>query len=310
MAGVSAARHLLDAGFQPVLFDKGRRPGGRMATRTIGEARFDHGTQHFSVRSKDFADVIARLEPGVVRRCFHSQSVTTPGRGVEPRHVGGAGMRSIVETLAEGLDVRLSSKITRLRLRPDGVELQTDNGFVANATTAVVTPPLPQTLELLSNSNIDLPRTIDETLSEVEYEACLAVMARLDGPGGLESGHASFHEGPIAWIGDNHHKGISGVPAVTIHSTGEYAEANLESDTASWTLELAEAAADVMGAKVLEATPHRWRLSRPVATLDIGAMRAWPGSPIVLAGEAFYGARVEGAFLSGKEAARLIVETH
>ena len=34
------------------LEEPGRRaPGGRMATRTVGDARFDHGAQHFSVRS-------------------------------------------------------------------------------------------------------------------------------------------------------------------------------------------------------------------------------------------------------------------
>ena len=47
MAGLSAARALVDAGRSVVVFDKGRGIGGRMATRRLGAAVFDHGAQYF-----------------------------------------------------------------------------------------------------------------------------------------------------------------------------------------------------------------------------------------------------------------------
>ena len=52
MAGLSCATRLAALGHEVALFDKGRGPGGRMATRRV-EAdgtllRFDHGAQYFT----------------------------------------------------------------------------------------------------------------------------------------------------------------------------------------------------------------------------------------------------------------------
>jgi renalase len=49
LTGLSAARHALERGWAPLLVDKGTGPGGRLATRWIGEreARFDTGAQFF-----------------------------------------------------------------------------------------------------------------------------------------------------------------------------------------------------------------------------------------------------------------------
>ena len=54
MAGVVAARELTRNGDDVVVMDKGRSPGGRMATRRDGDARFDHGAQFFTVRDELF----------------------------------------------------------------------------------------------------------------------------------------------------------------------------------------------------------------------------------------------------------------
>ena len=51
LAGLMAGRTLAAAGHELVLVDKGRSPGGRLATRRIGAAALDHGAQFFTVRS-------------------------------------------------------------------------------------------------------------------------------------------------------------------------------------------------------------------------------------------------------------------
>ena len=61
MAGLTAARRLADAGHDVVVLDKGRRPGGRMATDDlVGGARADKGAQFFTVRSSGLADAVDR----------------------------------------------------------------------------------------------------------------------------------------------------------------------------------------------------------------------------------------------------------
>jgi len=145
-------------------------------------------------------------------------------------------------------------------------------------------------------------------LEAVVYDPCLSVMARLDGPAGLPQGHLALGNGPIAWIADNQHKGTSPVPAVTIHSTAAFAGARLDDDPTVWTTELVEAAFDHLGASVVEAAGHCWRFAMPRSTLDEGWTEAESDVPLLLAGEVFAGARVEGAFLSGLAAGRELAE--
>jgi predicted NAD/FAD-dependent oxidoreductase len=68
LAGLIAGRAIAEAGHDVVLWDKGRSPGGRLATRRIGDARLDHGAQFFTVRTDEFARHVAAWEAdGIVR---------------------------------------------------------------------------------------------------------------------------------------------------------------------------------------------------------------------------------------------------
>lgn len=309
MTGVAAALELARSGVSAVLLDKGRRPGGRMATRSVGGVRFDHGAQHFSIRGAEFTRVARPLLQGdVIVEWFRSHSRTKPGRGIEARYSGAAGMRSIVEAMAAELTVHTSVVVTRLAGVGNGLAAQTEGGDSISGDAAIVTAPLPQSLRLLTASTIGLSAGALVPLEAVEYESCLALMATLDGAAGLEDGHASPDHPTIAWIGDNHHKGVSPTPAVTIHSTPRFAAENLEADPAQWVSVLERDADDFLASAVVGATPHRWRYSRPTTTLGTGAALVAAAPPVVVAGEAFVSARVEGAFLSGVEAARTVLE--
>ena len=57
-AGLIAARTLVDAGAAVSVFDKGRRPGGRLNTREHGSYQFDHGAQFFTVRDQRISPML------------------------------------------------------------------------------------------------------------------------------------------------------------------------------------------------------------------------------------------------------------
>ena len=66
LSGLMAAQSLQAQGHKVLVVDKGRSPGGRLATRRIGTATLDHGAQFFTVRSEEFAKhVDAWLQQGV-----------------------------------------------------------------------------------------------------------------------------------------------------------------------------------------------------------------------------------------------------
>ena len=68
ISGLVAADELRAAGAHVSVVDKGRSPGGRLATRRIGAATLDHGAQFFTVRTPAFQHrVDAWIERGLVR---------------------------------------------------------------------------------------------------------------------------------------------------------------------------------------------------------------------------------------------------
>jgi len=306
MSGLSAGRALAVEDIDVTLVDKGRAVGGRMATRRIGAATFDHGAQHVSARTDVFAREIHDLvERGTAGVWLRTQSVTHPERGVEDRYVGVGGMRRIPEALAEGLRVVTGAVVDRLEINGSGVTAFAGGAAVASADAAVLTPPAPQILDLLRRSGVPLG-TIGAELANVAYNATLAVMAVLDAPAELPDGHRAFAEGPVAWIADNQQKGVSAVPALTLHSSAAFAAKYLESESSRWAGQLLAAARPHYAGNVIEVRPHRWRYAEPRSTREDGAWLLQAPAPVVLAGELFSGARVEGAYTSGQTAAGLV----
>lgn len=307
MAGIMAARIAHEAGLEVTVLDKGRAPGGRMATRRIDGARFDHGAQHFSVRSDSFRSLVDDLaREGIVREWFRSGSLTRPERGVEARHAGVEGMRGIVTHLAAGLDVRTGITVERLRYERGRVSVNAA-GLTVAGRSVVLTPPVPQCVRLLDVSAIEPNEQLVGALRAVTYDACLAVMAVLDRPSGLPDGHRAVNGEIVAWIADNQHKGISAEPAVTIHGAPAFSETHLDAAPARWVADLVAAAGELVAPRVIGATGHRWRYAQPRMTLDSGCAVIEGPAPIVLAGEVFAGARIEGAFQSGSAAGAEVV---
>jgi predicted NAD/FAD-dependent oxidoreductase len=307
MSGLSAARRLVAGGFHVTVLDKGRAVGGRMATRRFGGAAVDHGAQHISVRNEGFAAVMGRLVAGGVARVWlRTPSVTRPERGVEPRYAGIGGIRRIPEALAEDLDIVTGTRVERLVIDSGRVSAVTAGGMRATADAVVLTAPIPQALNLLRASN--LSAAVPDDLASIGYDATLAVMAILDEDPCLPDGHLALDTGPVAWIADNRHKGASHLPALTIHSSPSFAADRLDDDPGLWMDRLLESARPHHRGSVVEAISHRWRYAAPQQARDDGAVALDTPVPVILAGEAFSGARVEGAFTSGLAAARLVEE--
>ncbi len=305
LAGLIAATELAREGVATVVVDKSRAVGGRMSSRTVGPDRFDQGAQHIGTRDAAFGRELAGwVEAGVAREWFRTRGRS--GR-IEPRFVGVGGMRSIPEHLAAGLGVRTGVTVGAVKRSPGGIVAEIDGGATIAARGVILTPPLPQLLALVDAGGLALPTGLRSRLAAVSYDACLAVMAELDGPSGLPDGHASFDEGPVAWLGDNQDKGTSATSTLTIHSSADFAAEHLEADPDEWTPRLCAAAAAHLEATIVAARGHRWRYAEPQTTFDDGAVAVPGDAPVVLAGEVFAGAKVEGAFLSGRAAAELVL---
>lgn len=295
MAGLAAARRLRESGWRVLLVDKGRGVGGRMATRRIGAARFDHGAQYFTTREPQFAALAATLEEaGFIRRWFEVEG--------EARFAGAQGMSSIAKELASGLEVRTGTRIESIERSGDGWTAQTDAGEHLFAGRLIVTAPVEQALALAAPW---LSESSREILREVDYDPCFALMAVLEGPSGLPApGFLRPAEGPVAWVADNFAKGVSPeAHCVTIHANAEFTRSRYDAPPGEVASELLAWARPKLASPIQEWQLHRWRYSL-VKRCAPAPFLLEPGRPpLVLAGDGFLGPRVEAAFLSGLAAA-------
>jgi len=306
LAGLSAADELATAGFKTLLIDKGRVPGGRLASKSIGGANFDYGAQFFTTRSERFkASASQWIEAGLVKPWFHGSTVHKDGH---PRYRGVPSMNAIAKALAKDKNLLLSTRVEVIKVDNKGWQVTTDRQQTFSCRALLLTCPVPQTLALLASSHIALPPALHGRLENIQYDPCIAVLAVLDAPSMLpEPGALMLNDGPIDWIGDNQQKGISEIPAVTLHASATFSADNFNRDRETVGLELIQSARPLIGdANISQFRVHGWKYSKPRTTdrepcLSLHDFCAVP--PLVLAGDAFAGPKFEGAVSSGWAAA-------
>jgi predicted NAD/FAD-dependent oxidoreductase len=304
LAGLLAATDLQASGFHPLVVDKGRGVGGRLASRRIGPATFDHGAQFITARTPRFAALLREWQGlGLVTEWY---------RGTNEEHIYWRGVPSMTagpKHLAKSLNVRLEMKMTALKQESSRWLATFENGETIPASAVLLTAPVPQSLALLAAGGVALEASIREQLERLEYEPCLAVMAVLKGQSNIpQPGFIRFDSGPIGWIADNQAKGISAVSAVTIHATPAYSSEHWEADRQEIGRRLLEFAAPWLGSELAEFQVHAWRYARPRHEPDHRCLVLNQTPALLIAGDAFGGPRVEGAALSGWAAAEALKE--
>ena len=306
MAGLIAAAELQRAGHRVLVLDKGRGVGGRLASRRIDGATFDHGAQFITARDPRFAALLEQCrQTGAAEEWCLGFAGGADGHA---RWRGKPAMSAVAKHLALGLDLHLEMPVVALRRADDCWRAETTTGRTFTTGAVVLTPPVPQSLAMLDAGGIVLAPEMRTRLAAIEYARCLAVMAVLDGPSRIPPpGGLAPADGPIAWIADNQWKGISAEPAVTIHATHAFSLEHWDRDRQESGRALLDAASPWLGAEIKTFQVHGWRYSKPMRVDEEPCVLMSQSPPLVLAGDAFAGPRVEGAALSGIAAAEAIL---
>ncbi|NMW31818.1 NAD(P)-binding protein [Altererythrobacter sp. RZ02] len=301
MAGLACATELNKQGIPTVLFDKGRGPGGRMATRRAehdGEMLFfDHGAQYFTAHDSTFTATIGKwLARGVV--------ANWPAAG-ENAYVGIPGMNGPLKHMAKSLDVRWGTRITQVRSENAGWLLEHDGG-AEKVSHCVCAIPAEQTADLLSDVMPDMARFADGVVSD----PCWTVMAAFDRTLPIDTDTIWAPKADVSWASRNSAKpDRSGPESWVIQASAVYSREHLEDDAAVAAPKLLARFFEEAGITAVTPTyltAHRWRYSmpRPNATprvlwdekRRIGAAGDWLVKP-----------KVEGAWLSGRAMAEAVV---
>lgn len=307
IAGLSAANKLTGSGFEVEIYDKGKGIGGRTASRGVQvngsyEGNFDFGTQFFTAREPEFIDfTVSLVKNNIVRKWF--------GEGDYAKYCGVKSMRSAAEYMSRNLTINTGIRIVKIEANKSGWHIFDENGNEYVGEHLIITPPAPQTVELLNKSGLYMPDLILSKLENVNYQPCIAMLMLIEGKSKVpEPGFAMVEYNGIASITDNNQKGINNdYLAFTLHSTGEYAEENWDADTEKLSQELTEAAGDYYSGKVIGIHIHKWKYAKTIKYVNDGCLYTDTPRHTLFAGDAFHSPRLEGAFMSGLKAAERII---
>ncbi len=314
LAGLTAAGVLQGAGIQTRILEMSDVAGGRLATLIDDETRgepavFDHGAQFFTVREEPFAHVVEMWRKSGIAVEWSRGFATADGSYYadgHPRYRGSTGMTSIAKGMAFGLDIRFGQRVERIAVHEGVWQISAAGGLRHAARALILTPPVPQSLALLDASDTAVPGHVRRILDRITYEPCIAVMLLLDGPSHIPEPGGMWPLGePLAWLADNHHKGISPAQgAVTLHAGPEFSQTYWRAPDEEVAHLLKQAAEPWLGGRVVRSHVRRWPHSKPLITHSERCLHSTDPAPIIFAGDAFAGPRVEGAVLSGLAAAQ------
>lgn len=301
MAGLACARRLVRAGHRPLVLDKGRGIGGRMATRRVrlteGEVSFDHGAQYLTARDPGFAADLHNLDAACARWDDGADT---------PRLVGIPGMSGLPRAMAAGLDVRLGAEVTAVRAMPGGWQLDTGAACI-ETRHLVMTVPAPQAAALLGDGH-----PLHDRIAVVAMAPCLTLMAAFpaDAPRPFRSRAADDH--PLAWIAQDSSKpGRAGLLTTWVaQASVAWSEQHLEDTAEAIADRMLPILSEVIGVapqSALYAAAHRWRYARTVAPLGEPFLCNDDGT-LHVGGDWCVGARVEAAWASGTAIAEAIIE--
>ena len=328
MCGLTIAQELVNAGKTSwLIIDKGRSVGGRMATRRVDGQKFDHGAQFLTARSPLFKQMVETwLRDGIIKEWtkgfnhhFHAHA-HLPDDG-HPRYAGVGGMNQIAKHLASKLPddrVLLNEKIIEISIVEDTLLLKCEGGREIQAKTLVITSPIPQALDLLNS--IDPAASFDavrQELAKVNYDPCVAFMGFFDADEfPLDALPIQSHDAVISFMADNYSKGLTSEKgSLTVHLAAEASRGMFTAHDQVIVGFICHQLKQLFGLKKLS-TPktydiQRWRYATPQTTLPRPylewACGVLSGPRILFAGEAFGGAKIEGAFLSAQSAAQRLL---
>ncbi|MCZ8156948.1 MAG: FAD-dependent oxidoreductase [Leptospira sp.] len=291
ISGLTLARSLKAKGKDVLLLEKSKGLGGRMATRRIGDLRYDHGAQFL----RDDGDAFQRLS-----KLVQNQSPFLPWfqNDVGSYLCGKTGMTFIAQALGEDLLIERETKVTRLHPFSDHIEIRTDGEKIIRTNHLILTSPLPQSLELLETSQISYP----QALKEIRYAKALVLLFEVEAPSS-QLQKMNFEVNPsetIASISNQKLKGIAPRDCFTLIMNPIFSESQFGEEEDA-VIEKIKAELSHLFSEIIQIkNPQlkRWKYSHPFTTYPAMSLALPEENRIILVGDGFGGGSILGALRS------------
>jgi predicted NAD/FAD-dependent oxidoreductase len=279
MSGLTLANALMPIANVHV-FEKARGVGGRMSTRYAEPFFFDHGTQFFTARSKEFQGFIAPLiEDGLVAP-WEGNAITIQKDGtiedrlwLDPHYVAVPHMNSLCKYMATDVNITLATEVAPLTTKTmAGWHLTDKDGHALGVYDWIIsTAPPVQTHRLFAAHQKDSKRMTDAALI-----GCYTLMIGFNTPWNRPWIAAKIHAKPIEWIAINSTKpqrNAAAITSIVAHSNHAWAQEHIDADIGEVEQILRKEFESVCGIDTSDAkyfSCHRWRyaITRETHTLE------------------------------------------
>lgn len=313
IAGLSAAQALHAAGHEVQLFDKSRGSGGRMASKRSDVGALDLGAQYFTARDRRFVDAVQQWQArGWVAEwkpsLYHSkngQLSASPDEQV--RWVGSPRMSAITRAMLGALPVHFSCRITEVFRGRQHWNLQDAEGQSHGPFShVVIAAPAPQASALLAAAP-KLAGAASSVIMEPTWAIALAFAKPLD----TKVDGCFVQDSPLDWLTRNRSKpGRDGSPDTwVLHASSSWSKHHLDMPKEAVIEQLHGAFAELIDCAMpapVFSLAHRWLYARPASAHQWGSL-ADADLGLYACGDWCLSGRVEGAWLSGQDAARKLL---
>lgn len=314
IAGISAAQALHAAGLHVQVFDKSRSIGGRMATKRSDAGRLDLGAQYFTARDRRFTEAVrhwqtqgwvAEWSPNLYQA---RGGQLTPSTDEQLRWVGIPSMATIAQGLLGELPVTLSCRITEI-FRGEEFWTLVDAQGVSHGpfSQVIVAIPAPQASTLLAAAT-----KLAAVAASVAMEPTWSVALGFAEPLQTKLEGCFVQDDALDWMA--RHRSKPGrderLDTWILHATSAWSRQHLDQPKDAVIEQLHGAFAELIDCVVPapEVTlAYRWLYARPSQSHEWGAL-ADAHLGLYACGDWCLSGRVEGAWLSGQEAARRLLE--
>lgn len=316
MAGLSALQLLAAQGHEVTVFDKSRGSGGRMATKKVDDASWDMGAQFIRAHSAAFT---AQLQQWQQYGWVEQWNITpwiADAKGLHPspdtvlRFVGTPRMTGLSRSLLSPAAVFCAATRITTAQRENGRHwwLDSDEGTTSGPFDALLisTPPQ-QAVPLLSAAP-----TLAAQCEQVEMLPCWTLLLTL--PEAISSAPDAVFvkQGPLGWIARNNSKpGRDKKEAWVIQASHEWSREHTDAPREQVQQELLHAFFATLQQPPQQPDTlwlHRWLYAIPANSLTLGALTD-TRQQLAVCGDWCHGPSLEGAWLSGQQAAQALLTT-
>ena len=315
IAGAACAAALAEQGEQVVVFEKGRRAGGRMSSKRTEHGYLDLGAQYFTARDPAFqAQCQQWLSSGIVTHWYgRLAQATADGLQVSPdetlRYIGMPSMQAPVTRLLGNVDVSLGRQIDNILFDGQLWQLQSNGVSAGRFNKLILAIPQQQAAALL-NTALPFNQALSKVFELPALLPCWAVNIQVDQPLWPFDGIFFKQDSQLSWAARQGSKpGRCNAGHWLLHFTAAFSQQHLEADGDTIAQHAMQALQRLTDKTVAGQVSHyhRWRFAQQNPDYPVQGAVHLPELALGLAGDWLNGGRVENAWLSGRQLAQSIL---